>query len=661
MNVTFEAKLHYPPGAMPPDEFDPLQGILPAPDFVVSRDLNGDIQSYFRDMIWDFSAYNPEGKIEKLYFSFWSDDILNPSQLALVEQAKVVVFNLIWRRSGRPLSTGTLRNYLSVLNALCSYAYIEALQLRDVLGDESRLRDFCVTRCSGWMRETLSSLLPNVTPISAVGLGYEIVGEEFIRNLKKGNREYRAGLQQHPPMPTRIYSKFISGLISDFNEWRSVEEDILDVVKYCSLDPRAGRVIERQAHISRKLGLGMRFFKTVGEYISPKARAYLLSKGYSVSVSGLSAAVGNVQYVCKLLIQTFSGMRDDEVNTLPYHCIGSRRDRGHWHYFIDGRTTKFVGGRAKRARWVTNLEGHEAANGAQRIANLIYAHHDIRPMRAEGRINDHPLFVSVIYLGLGLSREPKDERFAVGVMTHRELPSECLSVITEDDLQELEHIDPHRAWRTEERFLAGKTWQFTSHQTRRSLALYAQRSGLVSLPSLRRQLKHITEEMSRYYARGSSFAKDFIGEHKDHFGLEWQATQPESSALSYIMNVILTDEKLFGGHGVWIQQQSKSGRLLGFDRDETIRRFNKGEMAYRESILGGCVSLEKCERVAIRWLHTPCITDNCKNLVGKVVQLDRVIEAQTNLIKLVDLNSAEYRTESVALDALVSARKKINS
>jgi len=34
-------------------------------------------------------------------------------------------------------------------------------------------------------------------------------------------------------------------------------------------------------------------------------------------------------------------------------------------------------------------------------------------------------------------------------------------------------------------------------------------------------------EMSQYYARGSAYAKDFIGDDKDHFAREWQNTQAE--------------------------------------------------------------------------------------------------------------------------------------
>ncbi|ALX12002.1 hypothetical protein P350_10840 [Burkholderia cepacia JBK9] len=237
--------------------------------------------------------------------------------------------------------------------------------------------------------------------------------------------------------------------------------------------------------------------------------------------------------------------------------------------------------------------------------------------------------------------------------------SRLTSCIEEEDICELEQIDPHRAWRSEPEFQVGVDWNISGHQLRRSLALYAQRSGLVSLPSLKRQLHHITEEMSRYYARGSAFAKDFIGDDDDHFGLEWQDTQAESAGLSYILKVLLSEEILIGGHANWVQQRMRGpDGILLTDRTKTIKMFRKGQMAYRETLLGGCVSVEECDKVAIHWLNTDCLTTDCKNLVCSLPKLDRTIAAQKKFIAGLDPDSVEYRTEMVDLRVLVAARKK---
>lgn len=162
----------------------------------------------------------------------------------------------------------------------------------------------------------------------------------------------------------------------------------------------------------------------------------------------------------------------------------------------------------------------------------------------------------------------------------KELFARILPVITDQDICELEHIDSYRAWRAEERFAVGRPWPLTTHQFRRSLALYASRSGFVTIPSLRRQLQHITEEMSRYYSTGSAYALDLFEGQRGHFSEECQKTQPESAALAYVQNVMLADVRLFGGHGTWVEAHGKTTGILTLeDRDKTVNHFKKGEMA----------------------------------------------------------------------------------
>src|SRR5690606_28431270 len=65
--------------------------------------------------------------------------------------------------------------------------------------------------------------------------------------------------------------------------------------------------------------------------------------------------------------------------------------------------------------------------------------------------------------------------------------------ITEADIVELERFDGFRDWRSDPDIQVGKYWPLTSHQCRRSLAVYSARSGMVSLGSLASQFKHLTE------------------------------------------------------------------------------------------------------------------------------------------------------------------------
>ena len=70
--------------------------------------------------------------------------------------------------------------------------------------------------------------------------------------------------------------------------------------------------------------------------------------------------------------------------------------------------------------------------------------------------------------------------------------------------------------------------------------------------------------MTAYYARGSAFSKNILKNFSNHFAREYQDSEPESQALAYISHILLSDEKLFGPHGIWVDRNihSKWGEHL---------------------------------------------------------------------------------------------------
>jgi hypothetical protein len=382
------------------------------------------------------------------------------------------------------------------------------------------------------------------------------------------------------------------------------------------------------------------------------------------SLLGLEAAITEAMVVCAFQIQAFTGMRKNEVDSLPFDCLEvvKRDENDDLHYIVKGKTTKLNHGKIKQAQWVTSETGATAIKLAQRISTTIYNALGKHPEDKKSPNSPFYLFIS----SSNLFRQPSGKLSPayLAVYSNPTLKQRLQSrmEIRDADLLELEQIDPHRAWRSEEAFQLGDPWRFKSHQLRRSLALYAQRSGLVTLPSLKRQLQHITQEMSLYYCRGSSFAANFIGDDsvdKPHFGKEWQATQPVSQFFSYVAHVLMTDETLFGGHPHWLKhRRSDDGGNVIFDRDITLMRFQKGELSYRETILGGCVKVGDCDKNPLDILHVECLSSHCKNLVGNKKKLERVVTAQTRLVdnlSKIDPTSAEYRFEQSNLTILKTA------
>jgi hypothetical protein len=664
----FEAKLIVAE-SIAPDVFYSVGAQYPAGDFVISRAVDGSTISRFSDIVWDISSWHPEGALSNLYFDFWKDGAWSTVREKLSGEARWIIFSLVWLRDGAPFAVTTLENFLIALRAMARFAEICGKGLMDFFCDHKSVREYVEFHCPPASSKTLAAIFSHLSKVEPKLLGFTTVGSKSLKPLTKLIARYTAGSKQTPPIPTRIYSGFIGALLRELRSWEAVAVEAMQLAVMCCNDPFIGRMVATQEKTRSKLKRISVVRPEWQQLASPSLRAYLKKCGHEDSVLGLGAAISEAQVMAKLTIQTFSGMRDGEAGNLPYHCTSIQVFDGIQHRLVNGHTTKLS---KKRACWVTNAAGHLAIKIAQQIARAIYDSAgvlEIPDYKAFGKSRRFPLFVAVGYLRLGNGRgraAPKTSCFMSGRLAldrYREMAIRLLPKIDDADLLELEAIDEHRAWRTEARFQLNATWPLTTHQLRRSLALYAQRSGIVTLQSLRQQLHHLTEAMSRFYSRGSTYAKLLFGAERpdaSHFFYQWQSTERESAAVSYAKNVLLTDEKLFGGHAAFVKH-----RLAGMDgvvskgsRAETVRLFEKGLISYRETLIGGCTRIGECDSPAVNWLGIECVRNNCANMVGNVKKLAAVIEEQRGLVALLPPASLEYRTENANLAVLSKALEK---
>jgi len=664
-----EPKIILHNAAIAPDTYDESQGLIPKDDFVVSRNRDGSVASYYGDCSWDLSPYDPEGRTRLLHFPYWRNATLTPTRDHLAREARWLIFLLMWKQDGYPLAYKSLSNYLHAISEMAKFGERRSYTIKEILTSETRLVEFLDSDISGSTIASISYLNSILFRLdSNKSGGFSGVSGEAFKELVQRAEEFRQTWKQHPPIPTRIYSTIISSLIKELEDFESIADNYFALVVECASGPSIGRCETIQQRNAKKLKIDewqcLPDFKSLLRKY--RLESYFSNKELTVNVKGLSTGLAYIQKCIKLLIQTFSGMRDCEARSIPYQCLEIIKSNGKHHCLILGRTTKLNKGRIKRVRWVTNSVGHRAINTAKRIADIIYTSLGEAPQKPSSRINNYPLFVSSAYLPLsGGKTISRDGRYLpahldAGSLLHFEKRKlHFMPTIEDCDLHELEQIDPHRAWRAEDKFHVGKHWPLTSHQLRRSLALYAQRSGLVSLPSLRRQLQHITEEMSLFYARGSAFAQNFLGKDKEHFGWEWQSLGPISAALSYTLNVLYSDQVLFGGHIDWVKTRlcGTDGKIA-IDREETLRRFKKGELSYKETFLGGCTNTSECKQSPLKWLDVDCLA-GCSNLVGSLPKLERIIIAQTRWVDSLNPTSIEFRAEKSDLDILIATHNKV--
>lgn len=641
-------------------------GKVPLDDFVVSRYADQSPASLYGDLTWDWTPYVADARSSVLNFQFWQDaSVPSKPRLALVEEVRWIVFLVSWRRPGPRLAFETLTSYVKTLRALARYCERVGKTIKSVLTETDTLLGAVDAMPVGSLHaKVIGGLLTTLARLGEPLVGYTVAGERAKKAVNVIVQEYARSAKQHPPLPTRIYSHVISTLLAELRDFERVADNYFSLIEKCIENPFFGRMPATQFAIAQRLGIKRDPQPNLADLLEVYSLTdYFHSKDIRPKANGLSAGLTRIQSICRLIVHVFSGMRDEEVERLSYGCLEISYQGDRPYYVITGITTKLNNGKPKPARWVTSSEAAKALEMAHRIAEVCRRGAAAKSNVAVPEKEALPLFLSTAYLRLGgQSPKGKPGTFLAGVLDLDALPAlraDLQPVITEIDLKELEQIDPHRAWRSEARFQLGGNWRFTTHQLRRSLVLYAHRSGLVSLPSLRRQLQHVTEAMTRYYARGSAFADNFIDGDKEHVGSEWREVQPVSSALAYILSVLTTDDVLFGAHGSWVQHRLRGADgLVLVDRDATIARFKKGELAYKETLLGGCTSTESCEIQPIKWLQIDC-AKGCKNMVGRLSKLERVIVAQSKMVSRLDRATVEYRAENGDLGVLLDIQQKV--
>jgi hypothetical protein len=660
-----EVKFDLPFGACAPDIWDDSRGVSLPLDHVISRDRQGKTLSYVRDFVWDMTDYTARQRISRLCFWFWRDTSrtieaveITPPRVAIMRELQYLMFLRIYR-SERILAVRTLQHISSSLNVVARFAYENECSVREVF-ERTQLMDACIAELPGsragdfikWL-----NFLGTLDP--ARELGFELATPKRLDELVQKAKEYRDNQEQHVPLPTRTYLHLIQGLANELNSVESALGRVQVVVREALTLHRQHKARGRQGGAE----FGPELLATHG------LTEVLTDTGFEASLKGLGGLLTHWQRICKLQIHVFSGMRDEEVVHLPYHCIQyENAGHGRKHSLIVGITTKLAGGRNKRTRWVTTADqGFRAIRIAQSIANMIYECIGVTPSADDAGKDQFPLFLSTGYLPWVNQKAPSKSR---GLAPSRALRIEMiaddvldmlLTVTTPADIEELEAIDPFRDWTSDGVAAVGKRWHLRTHQLRRSLALYANASGLVKSSSLRRQLQHITGEMSYYYGRGSIFAKNFLEEdprgYGQHIAVEWQDTEQEAQYLAFTRDVLNSDEPLWGPGGVFYDLKKQRGEVLS--EQEVRAQLKMGRMAYKSHPLGGCTNVGNCDKQkGLRLTAGICASEKCKSLIGKHSSIIKIIPIQRGILSRLHPESIAYAMEKEELDILESTAKE---
>lgn len=619
---------------------------------VVSRNADGSIASRFKDSRWDFSALASATSNFRA-ISFEGDE-------SRANEVKTVMLLVMLTPVSSPASFDRYYKTFILLKRIADVCHTEEMTLKTLFNTRGgiRLKKLIEEKMPFYAQTmiTISDYLHFMCEEVGFQHGYQPLGKAVKASMRKVFQEYNAEVQQSPVIPSRILKAIYHDTIAEYEALLPVLDELLAMQAKIDSHPMVGLALSNQINNCQKY-CGTTFAQLKERYPTnyDLANKYALARefmnnnfncghtvphenGFEFDVTyrrrDILNAINYIKRVCQDMTIMFTGMRPAEACLLPY--FGSKET------VVDGVKYWLIFGFAVKKRtdvppfemWVTNEYGYRAFQTAKRIADLHYRRNDRKPIDVmpDGELTPH---LSPLYL-----RDNGD--IYKRNSSNKKTPAFSNSyLITKDDLEELKMIDPHRKWEGEPKFAIGKPFPGELRQFRRSIAFFASASG-VRLVDMKNQLHHLFESQTFYYGNGSGRASPFLKD-KDSFASYFNQVKHEAEAFSFVNEVINFDGKLFGASATYAERnQVFYNTIRDEDRNETVRRFKRGELAYTETHLGGCKTLSPCKSKALGSV-TACLS--CKDADIRPAKLAHAIKDQAEFVDGLNPDRLEWRTE----------------
>lgn len=606
-------------------------------DTPVAYNAAKEVVSRYGDRSWDLRSMSTDGTSAfTLHFPLSDAPALSPLSTLIYEQHKALMW--LHMDAGDIRAPRTLRFANLALRAWSRKAENYGVDLFTILTHPEWMTQELKGMNQTYLYSTTSLINTLWRQQENLGIRKKIQLQTLRRVLSKESKT-RPQYRQTPLIPSRVYCEILACLINRMEIIEGELELLLNAYTKCKQASRSisetSSAQQPKAHKRNELSSIINQLNFLG--YDPMGEVPIQQF--------ITTRIGLHQVTLMTIVIAFSGMRIGEASILPLDkVLAEFQQYGSVHYELQGYTHKFNEGVKQSASWITSHQGARAVKLAQRIARKILQEHKIPPEAGQQAL----LFPS--------TENPYMCRESKSVTNHRNSLREIICpIITQSDIDELDSLEMENSWERDD-IEVDLRWPLTFHQLRRSLAVYAHRSGMVSLPALKAQLKHITEEMALYYSDGFSRAVNLVFD-KNHFSHEWNAAKSESSYYAYALSVLFNDDNLLGRGS-----QHMANVIESRSQEDTFRLFQENKIAYRETPLGGCVSTEPCKIEPMEPIPYQCLEKNCINQVVSSKRLDHIIQFQESAVASLERNehgSVEHRLEARHLEILLTARERL--
>lgn len=620
MNIEERLRLSPTQRNYSPQNYVPSEGALsPPPDFIISRDTDGKPLSLYKHDVWRMGAYSTYN----ITYSFigWHSDNTSPLYEAIQREMKTIQFSRLYLF---PKARKVQSVAVHALRSLAAMALSNSITIKELITQQRHEAKILRAIAATPKHSTADLFVRLLRDINIISKTSQHSGLAILEGLSKRAEGILQSMfpetdrrEQTWLIPSRIYAAIINEFAVNLDTFNSMSAKIIEFYRrrqdepeygYPLSNPPTGKKIDHWKAAMTCLGLS----------------DDLLNLGIT-NLAKLNGYLNEVIAIAKFWIHIFSGMRDDEVSKLACNALQTIRINGQEIPVIMGNTYKGASENYTPTTWITSPAVKKAFDAAIAIGSIARIKNSY-PQLEDSRCPLFPMLTHTKSVTQSFHFEvPIRASFKISVP----LRKNPVFLVTESDIRELEMFDGFTDWRGIPGLVVGKPWPLKTHQCRRSLAVYAARSGMVSLGSMALQYKHLTEFMTSYYRHGSTFAINFVIDPEQKLLIDDIDTQIKLRQYElYEADVINSSSPLWGGEGNRIQVAENRGKplIITTDRKFTKQKFERGEMVYKEGPAGGCTNPNPCALIKFTNL-TPCV--DCSHSILSAKSMPKINKAIT--------------------------------
>lgn len=610
-------------------------------DAPVCIDQHGQITAHFGDSVWNCRPYFVGKGVDNNKKQFDFRELVDTPNLQL--QAKLVVFGWLYHtghKAGRAAKLSTLTSRFNTdLKRVFGYlltqesddlaslgtpdtwsAFLDHLQAKQY-SKSSLEKTFAalnsISRLRGWLPFTLS--LPTVN--------FKQLAKQLAAPDKQDKKQILA-------IPERLADRIYGEAIAQVEQAWPHREALTQLERELQANYVHGR-----AEIDAKIASGQwRWLndsegnlkkKTYAEEINKAmpesyatiihrhlANTDLLSDGQADG-NWFNRWVNQLLTACFICCGAFTGMRVSELFELNQNSFTTREFDGQTFHLVQSAHLKLVKGGKKQEEWLTSpivekaIELATAITTSQREQLRILA--DIAQKRAEqGKADEYQKAVDSLWLS-------QDNRGNPPIVIQRSQWNHRLArfaqrvdaVISQNDLAECRSINPQDNGAIDTKVVVDQPWPLTSHQFRRTFAVFTVRNNLGHAIAIKQQFKHLYLRMSEWYGNGAVLARVEDAMMDTDLQRLIDDTKAEHIATEYD-HWYNSDELLAGGHGRAILAMRNDKPMIYSSWDSLYRLVKEGRLTLHGTLHSYCKNGYQCDMDGV---INPAFCADCSNSV----------------------------------------------